>query len=212
MDLEKHNIKTGNTLVIAFGGNALSLGISVFEFQKSLINNFDCSFIFVKDIKRAWYQFGVDGVGSNPEEVAVELKKLIKEIKPSKIVTMGTSAGGYAAILFGALIGVDLVIAFGAQTFLPLGDLRKLDGRFVRFLKTYPKFKTSKYADLKNIDLSLAKKIIIVYGKNGGKDKIHAERIKNFSNVGVIEVSGGHNVVSDMKRKGTFISFLKKNL
>ena len=68
---------------------------------------------------------GVRGVGTNPESVMSYLREMISSIKPSRIVLTGASAGGYAAILFGELLGVDEVHAFAPQTFVGLDALRR---------------------------------------------------------------------------------------
>ena len=91
-------------LIIAFGGMVGGLSEPVYEFKKYLTTHFNCHFIFIKDRYQCWYFKGIYGLGHNFTKSVKRLKKLISKIKYSKIITLGTSAGGYAAILFGILL------------------------------------------------------------------------------------------------------------
>jgi pimeloyl-ACP methyl ester carboxylesterase len=45
-------------------------------------------------------------------------RSLIREIRPSKVITIGQSMGAYAAVMYGLLLEVQQVIAFGPLSFL----------------------------------------------------------------------------------------------
>jgi pimeloyl-ACP methyl ester carboxylesterase len=74
--------------------------------------------LFVRDPARVWYQHGVPGFGDSIDEVAASLRAIIDEQDVARLVAMGSSAGGYAALAFGSLLEADLVIAFSPQTIL----------------------------------------------------------------------------------------------
>ena len=74
--------------------------------------------ILLRDNRNAWYHRGVPGLGSDVDEVAASLKDFVRSIRPSRVVTIGQSMGGYASLMFGALIGADKSIAFGPLSFL----------------------------------------------------------------------------------------------
>jgi|GEM_PF-305560 len=88
--------------------------------------------ILARDLSNSWYHRGIPGLGENVEEVAESLKQIIEKIAPSQAIAIGQSMGAYAAILFGQLLGVDRVLAFGPLSFLnsqqarEIGDLRWL--------------------------------------------------------------------------------------
>ncbi len=71
--------------------------------------------IFVRDHFQVWYQAGLHGRGS-PLTLASQLKSAILSIRPSRIVTFGVSAGGFASLLFGHLLDADRILAFSPQT------------------------------------------------------------------------------------------------
>ncbi|MBO9584151.1 MAG: hypothetical protein J7574_08330 [Flavobacterium sp.] len=68
--------------------------------------------IFLRDIRKQWYIGGINSRLDNPHKLLDFLKL---ETKGYKIYTVGSSAGGYAAILFGTLLKADRVYAFNSQ-------------------------------------------------------------------------------------------------
>lgn len=74
--------------------------------------------ILVRDCSNSWYHREIPGLGRHVDEVANSLRRMVQAIGPSKVITIGQSMGGYAAIMFGALLQVDRVLAFGPLSFL----------------------------------------------------------------------------------------------
>ena len=68
--------------------------------------------ILIRDIANAWYHRGVPGLGRHVDDVAASLRTLVRTIRPSEVTTVGQSDGGYAAIMFGMLLGADRIVAF----------------------------------------------------------------------------------------------------
>ena len=85
------------------------------------------------DPKQCWYHKGIEGISNNIDETTEDLKDKINKRDYKKIIFMGVSAGGYAAILFGSLCHVTKVISFIPR--------RKLKAKIV----------DKKYEKLKNI-------------------------------------------------------------
>jgi pimeloyl-ACP methyl ester carboxylesterase len=74
--------------------------------------------VLVRDSGNAWYHRKIAGLGSHPDETAATLRALIAAIAPSQVITIGQSMGAYAAVMYGLLLDVDSVIAFGPLSFL----------------------------------------------------------------------------------------------
>ena len=113
------NMKT-HTLVVTFGGMHGNFGgIMPFEFssfmKKSKILRCVDQMFYVDKAQRH-YLSGIDQISSNVAETAMYLASKICGYK--NIIFVGTSAGGYAAILFGSLLQVSSVLAFVPQTIL----------------------------------------------------------------------------------------------
>ncbi len=68
--------------------------------------------IFLRDIKKQWYLTGINESVSNPDAL---LNFLRKETKGYKVITVGSSAGGFAAVLYGQLLKAELIYTFNGQ-------------------------------------------------------------------------------------------------
>lgn len=82
-----------------------------FEWYHSRINR-AYKHIFVRDIFKQWYLMGINAKINTPEKLTEFLRK---ETEGYNIVTVGSSAGGYAAILHGSLLSAKYVLAFNPQ-------------------------------------------------------------------------------------------------
>ena len=111
--------KETDTLFVSFAGHGRGMGkLPQFEFQNFLKKNFDCDFVFYLDKTNTWYHQGIEDLTKNISETTSYLEKLISHYK--HVYFIGSSAGGYAAILFGTLVNKTVkVIAFEPQTILP---------------------------------------------------------------------------------------------
>jgi predicted esterase YcpF (UPF0227 family) len=120
MEKDEYKILNNNkNLIICFGGFYLKMGnIPPFEFLNYLSSIYTnkCDLYFFIDRKQCWYHNGIHNITTNIDETVDYLKNIIKNYE--KVIFMGNSAGGYAAILFGSLCNVSNVISFIPQTIL----------------------------------------------------------------------------------------------
>ena len=125
------------------------------------------------DPKQCWYHKGIEGISNNIDETTEDLKDKINKRDYKKIIFMGVSAGGYAAILFGSLCHVTKVISFIPR--------RKLKAKIV----------DKKYEKLKNIinndtdywlygDLSIK-------NKNSNHHILQCENLEGFFNTKIVK-------------------------
>lgn len=108
-----------------FGSRTLVVAFSAYQPDWSMISNdhgFDflnlcinlnCDAIFLRDRKNLWYQSGVEGHSSGPLDLSSKLRRECD--KYDRIVMIGCSMGGYAALLFGHLCRADAVISIAPQ-------------------------------------------------------------------------------------------------
>lgn len=80
--------------------------------------------ILVRDSGNAWYHRGIAGLGSHADASAPALRELARRIAPSQTTTIGQSMGAYAAVMFGLLLEVEQIIAFGPLSFLDVEQAR----------------------------------------------------------------------------------------
>ena len=120
--------ENSSQLYYVFHGMAGGLGIQPLTVlrETGLIHK---NLVLLKDYYRFFYQAGL-----NPEitsvEATVERLQRCREELPHVQQTFccGPSSGGYAAILFGHYLGVDIVYAFAPVTLINLDDLKKFGG------------------------------------------------------------------------------------
>ena len=141
-------------LLIVFAGFGLQDKDPTFIFVKSLsrYNNYDK--LFVRDATKLWYlrnrKLGSNGIKSGPVEVCQRLRQYILP-RHETVCTLGSSAGAFAALLFGHMLGAQKCLAFAPQTTLIPGQRAK-DPRWADKCDTVSKMfrskKEQKYLDL----------------------------------------------------------------
>ncbi len=165
-------------LIVCFGGMTLQMGwILPFEFLNYLSSIYaKCDLLFYIDKNQCWYHKGIQDITKNIDDTISHLNNIIKNGNYKKVIFMGTSAGGYASILFGSLCNnINNVISFIPQTILnnPI------------YLK---------YVNLKNIINKNTKYILwgdmSIQDKNDSHHILHCENIECFLNVKIIKTNG----------------------
>jgi hypothetical protein len=175
--LFKEGSKDSQTVIISFSGyRELSGGITPFEFLNILTRiSPEPDKYFFKDPYKNWYHKGIfEGV----EQFATYLKNITN--KYQRIVFMGASMGGYAAILFGSLVPAHCVLAFNPQTNLKIC----CPNVYVSSLESFD----SEYLDIKtHINANTTYKI---YGTEIPSERVailhakdHCENLRKYKNV-----------------------------
>lgn len=134
VEYQKDNFFVKNTnqhskiCIIFFSGNGLYFPNTEEEFNKTIIQNnryewehitLDGTFlkktgklIFVRDVYKQWY---VRGINANLNTIEKVVNRLKEETVGYHIITTGSSAGGYAAVLFGILLNAQKIFTFSGQ-------------------------------------------------------------------------------------------------
>ena len=118
---------------IFFTSHGLYYPTSIEEFRKNVITsdkyewmniasdkeikNKASIYVFVRDIYKNWCINGCNGIINTQDKVAELLKNLSRG---KRIITVGSSAGGYMAILFGCLLKAEAIYAFSPQISLDI--------------------------------------------------------------------------------------------
>jgi pimeloyl-ACP methyl ester carboxylesterase len=173
-----------DVLLIAFAGLRGRIGIPAFEFMK-LTEPYGVKRLFLRDQQRRWYHRGIPGFGSSIDEVAGTLRQHIAGQNIQRVVTVGNSLGGYAALLFGWLLNADIAISFAPQSVV--GPKRILFGDFgILQYWTFSEFFTaarsldSRYSDLKALfnTAHVKTQFNLYYSAHNVTDSRHAERMR----------------------------------
>ena len=184
-------------LIITFGGlGGDGMFQPLFEFKNFLLKNIDCHVILIRDSKQSWYHNGINGFGDNINELKNNIKEIIKKINYSIIITIGSSMGGYAALLFGNLLNVNGIIAFCPQTFIDKDNRKKY--KDARWISQIANICDNSYYDLSKLSFQNIN-VQIIYGRKNRLDKIHAKRMEKNKNIIVTGKPGGHTFVKILR-------------
>lgn len=197
----------GRSLLILFGGIAGGVSMPVFEFFR-LTAEFPGQKVFLRDPSRAWYQLGIPGIGDSAGAVRDFLEQTIARSGAERVIMAGASAGGFAALLFGAWCDIDAVLAFSPQTFIDAENRRRhgddrwqpqiealyeaIDGRgaILDLCRTLPR-------------TGMTPRVQIHVSNDDPLDLLHAHRLDDYANVEIVEHDrGGHRLVKTLRDRG----------
>lgn len=139
-------------LLVSLGGYFGGFG-TTFEFS-NVADAADVKKLYVRDIRRAVYHTGLPGLSVDVPSTTEVLRGLIAESGAKRVTMIGNSQGGFAAIMFGALLDIDCVHAFSAQTFVgPINRWRHGENRWphVAFQLYFRSLFKRKYYDMQKL-------------------------------------------------------------
>ncbi|HEY4897066.1 MAG TPA: hypothetical protein VII01_13350 [Solirubrobacteraceae bacterium] len=204
------------TLLIAFGGMRGRIGMPPFEFLK-LTGEIPVKRLFVRDLHQAWYHQGLPPGGRRLGDVAEELRRTIDAQEVGRLVVTGNSAGGYAALVFGTLLGADEVLAFAPQTILDLGELDAIDDH--RWDERLTAVTAAGSLDPEWIDLgrALAREsrgetlLRVFFDETLRQDRLHAERLAGVEGLRLYRFGrGSHHLVRSLRDCGALARLLRE--
>jgi len=120
--------ENSSQLYYVFHGMAGGLGIQPLTVlrETGLIHN---NLVLLKDYYRFFYQAGLNPEITDVDAIIARLRRCREELPHVRqTFCCGPSSGGYAAILFGHYLQVDVVYAFAPVTLINLDDLKRFGG------------------------------------------------------------------------------------
>jgi hypothetical protein len=104
--------------------------------------------IFLRDIFRQWYLEGINKDLNSIEKVKDFLES---ETRGTRIITIGVSSGGFAAVLFGTLLNAECIFTFSGQ--FSLKEILEESNRFYNQIvfKYGQNDSVNKYIDLTDL-------------------------------------------------------------
>lgn len=143
-----------------------------FEWYHSRINK-AYKHIFIRDIFKQWYLSGINKNLNSPAKIIDFLKK---ETENYKVITIGSSAGGYAAILYGSFINTQYTLAFNPQ--FEIQSLIKKSSEAINPLLFRIKDERKQYFDITRF-VGKQTKIFYFYSNASKWDVEQSKRIDN---------------------------------
>lgn len=198
-------------LIIAFSGYGQNF--EWFGSIRKYESDYKFSKFWLRDLAKAYWHGKLPGIEYGVIPLSYFINEKIKKSNAKRVMTMGLSMGGYAAILFGCLCNVDLVLSFSGQTHLPEHRRKKY--------KLYERWKGIE-VDENNVDLKILfdkynynnkTEYKLFYGKDYKSDVDYAKRLFGCRGVELIPVnSNKHNSVSAAKKQGLIDFYIKEFL
>ncbi len=141
----------------------------------------------------SWYNGVIKGLSNNADDLFSIIKGIIRDNRVERVVTIGSSMGGYASLLFGTLLNAEKIIAFAPQVVL--------DGKLPRNPDTNKH--DIKYDNLVKSIAESKSEISVFYGADDLIDVYNASLLKGLSNVEIFGVPGfGHRFLDELKEVG----------
>jgi len=206
------------TLLIALGGIGRNVSMPPFEFFKAT-GGIPCKRLFVRDVNQAWYQMGLPGYGTSFTSASDTLRELVAGHDVDRLVLAGASAGGYAAMAFGTLLGADLVLCFAPQSTVDLDELHAIGDH--RYDERLGEVTAAGVIDPDWIDLRAAlpahrvanTRYHVYFADRVRPDRLHAERLIGVEGMRLYRFGrGNHNIARMMRETGALDKVLQRAL
>jgi pimeloyl-ACP methyl ester carboxylesterase len=120
------DIKDTDHCIVVFGSWFGDVGMHPIEFSNQTASA-DYSRIFLRDLNKAWFHLGRGpGIGTwwNTLE---DIHRVLRQIDPKTITTVGVSMGGHAAIAYGYWLRANAVVSLAGPTSIKPGDLIRIE-------------------------------------------------------------------------------------
>lgn len=190
--------------ILAFAGQALIPGMPRHEFW-SMLDPRPANVFLIKDFLQCAYQQGLLGL-SHDVPSTVEVLRAQLPAGQRRLVTMGSSAGGFAAILFGVLMGAERIVAFGPQTIITAKIFAHYDNQQSTFGDVVRNGRD--WLDLAAVlraNPGFGGRIRLYYAQDYEMHRVAAARFRDFDCVELVPVPGKtHGVARAMLRDGSF--------
>lgn len=194
-----------NTCAIYFSSNDIYYPNSEEIFTKRIVNknfyewyhtriNRASKHIFIRDVFKQWYLGGININIDSPEKLAAFLKQETQGY--TKVITLGSSAGGYAAILYGSLIGAQTVLAFNPQ--FEIASLLKRSAEAIDPLVFRLRNEKKAYYDIVPF-INEKTEIYYFYSNHSPWDQEQHKYVKPMHNLHRIPFQSGHHGIPFLK-------------
>jgi hypothetical protein len=198
------------TLIFVFCGRMHRIGMPTWMFQRWM-SRLDANVVYLRDFSNMHFLGGVRSWGSR-ERTIISLNWIAEQLRVERVVCIGNSAGGYAAMFY--------ALEIGASGVLNLSGGSNLELDFNTFLNRIDVAKELKQAfpelglDLRARYQAAARRpqAIVVYGEQAWDDRIQCEHMAGVPDVELMPLSGfgGHGTLPELVRRGLFAPVLDR--
>ena len=175
-----------SVLIIAFSGGARKLDVPVHEFFATT-KTLGYNRILLWDKHYMFYHYGVDRQRRDWPSLLDYLRREIERLQPKQLFCVGTSGGGYAALIAGHYLKADFVHAFGPQTKIDITreGIRSARHPFNRWVMSWSRRVHRPVLDLAPVlsRFNGRTRYFVHYGVGHEDDRCFADRIAGLPSV-----------------------------
>ena len=174
----------------------------------------DAHLVILRDPHGLIYLKGVAPLGGDMAATAQGMVDLAAGLGAERILCFGTSAGGYAALRYGLMVGAERVIGFGALTLLTAERCRvRADGRAAGLGQRLVDEVEAQLGDCRPMleARDPPMQVDLYFGEKMPLDRFQAEHVDGVPGVRLhpLEGVGTHAVVSNLHNAGRLGDILK---
>lgn len=170
--------------------------------------------VFLRDYQRRFFLLGVESLGADMDSTLASLRIRLAELGTRRLICIGSSAGGYGAMIYGLALGAERIVCLAAPTCMTEefarehGDTR---GPMVRrkILEIPDPFGH----DLRNrlVRAHVPQGVWMYFGAQSPIDRAHAEHLADLPDVVLkpLENFDRHNLVVPLILRGELAACLK---
>ena len=184
--IDNNSLEAIDATVIYFSSNGLYYPNTRDNFINSVLvkNRFEWKsqgfinakrLIFIRDIRKQWYIGGINKKNPDIESITSLISKYHES---SQLICVGSSAGGYAAVLFGCLLKASYVVSFNGQFILD-NEVKKIQNSILIDKQSDLEY----YYNLLDLINNSETLIYYMYSRYSRLDGAQSNFIKNVENV-----------------------------
>jgi len=176
--------KGSNELVIVFSGVHARYFMGY-----NLLSHCSTNKLFIRDPTKGWYNGKISGLSEDANELKKVIERVTSAFDKGKITILGSSMGGYAALLFGLQLKVGRILVFSPQVTLA-GGLPNTPSSLKKIL----------YPDLGNlIKQTTETQIEYFFGVEEITDFYHIQHCTELSHLNIhCIINSPHNVMGHL--------------
>jgi len=203
-----------HTLIIAFTGGLNWINFPLFEFFETT-QTLRYSRILLTDRYRMFYHYGIDWRRRDWPKLLKFLAEQIRQLEPRRILCIGSSSGGYAALVAGHYLKADYVHAFGPQTIIRIDPQGIREAMKTRHRRKLAKSKRTFREALDLVPLlrqpNDRTKFFVHYCLGHDQDRGFAERVAGLPTVTTLGYPGKSHGIASVLAKQKFLGTLLRH-
>ena len=175
-------------------------------YPDALFARFPANVVYLRDNSLRGYLHGVKALGSDFAATCAALRAQLDDLGTKRLITLGSSIGGFAALRYGAHLGADTAVSLAGPTLLDPGDKERSSFNSA-FVTGIPRDERDAVAIASK---ATAMKVYCCYGAESPRDIAQIARMQALPNVELRPMAGvnDHFVALHLIASGGFDDLL----